>query len=95
MFLAIVLTVVLVFVSAVFSVIGFLVAGNVAACGPTHPCNFAVGQAALFVTPIAAIAAILLTVVLAVVFVRSERPLWGRQPSASRWLSWRSWLLRS
>jgi hypothetical protein len=76
-FLAIVLTVVLVFISAVFSAVAFLEAFSVDACGPTHPCNLEVAQAAVYVTPSVAIAAILLTVVLAVVFVRSERPLWA------------------
>ncbi|HEY5319623.1 MAG TPA: hypothetical protein VIJ76_01990 [Galbitalea sp.] len=71
------MTVVLIFVSVVFSVIAFLEAFSADACGPTHPCNLEVAQAAVYVTPGVAIAAILLTVVLAVVFIRSERRLWA------------------
>lgn len=70
--LAIVLTIGMVILSAIVVVETMAVAG----CGPTHPCNFPLITASQYLTPIAGVFGLIATIVLGVVFVRRETPLW-------------------
>jgi uncharacterized BrkB/YihY/UPF0761 family membrane protein len=77
-FLAVVLTVVLVFVSAVLSVLGLFVSMNVDGCSdPARHCNFDVIQAALLMTPVAGAIGVVATVILTIAFARTDRKIWA------------------
>lgn len=49
---------------------------SVAACGPTHPCDFQLFAASQYVTPIAGIVALVGTVVLGIALGRRGRRVW-------------------
>lgn len=74
--LAIILTVGMVILCLSLSAIVFLESMAVAGCGPTHPCNFPLNTASQYLTPIAGVIGLIATIVLGVVFVRNETPLW-------------------